>query len=131
MTRLAGQPAPWIVENVATAQMRADFMLCGSMFGLNVYRHRKFHLDPRVGALLALPPHPRHRVASDRRKSRASVAAGYVLGVHGNLHPSYFPHAAAAMGIDWMSQDEEGYELSQAIPPAYTEYIGAQLLEML
>ena len=31
------------------------------------------------------------------------------------------------MGIDWMNRDE----LSQAIPPAYTEYIGAQLLRHL
>jgi DNA (cytosine-5)-methyltransferase 1 len=31
------------------------------------------------------------------------------------------------MGIDWMTRDE----LAQAIPPAYTEYIGRQLMQVL
>jgi hypothetical protein len=31
------------------------------------------------------------------------------------------------MGIDWMTRDE----LAQAIPPAYTEFIGTQLLNVI
>ena len=125
LDRLASQPATWVVENVSTADMRADFLLCGSMFGLNVYRHRRFTLDPRFPALLALPPHPKHRIEASRQKSAAHVAAGKVLTVTGTLHPGFYPHAARAMGIDWMA----GNELSQAIPPAYTQFIGGQLIE--
>jgi DNA (cytosine-5)-methyltransferase 1 len=125
--RLAAQPAWWVVENVGTARMRGDFVLCGSMFDLNVYRHRKFSIDPRFPALLGVPGHPRHRRAASRQKSQASVLAGAVLTVTGDLAPGFYPYAAQAMGIDWMS----GNELSQAIPPAYTGFIGAQLIESL
>ncbi|WP_216916371.1 hypothetical protein [Nocardia noduli] len=47
LAALAAQRAPWIVENVMGADMRADIVLCGTMFGLRVYRHRKFAIDPR------------------------------------------------------------------------------------
>lgn len=49
---------PWIIENVAGAQIRKDVTLCGEMFGLAVIRHRFFELD---GWTAAQPQHPRHR----------------------------------------------------------------------
>jgi hypothetical protein len=63
---------------------------------------------------------PRFRSLDSRQKSLASV-----IGVHGHLNYSgEFDLRCAAMGIDWMSNAE----LSQSIPPAYTQLIGDQLL---
>lgn len=68
------------------------------------------------------PPHPKHRIRSDagsRRKEH--FLNGGFISVVGNVGSYCGP---AAMGIDWMTGDE----LSQAVPPAYTEYLGKQLI---
>jgi DNA (cytosine-5)-methyltransferase 1 len=119
---LARQPALWVVENVRTAHNRADIMLCGEMFGLYTVRHRNFTIDPRYSGLLMIPPHPRHRRRTRARDRINALAEGYNLSVTGDIGV----HAGVpCLGIDWMNGDE----LSQAIPPAYTEYIGRQLME--
>jgi len=97
---------PWVIENVPEAPLRHDLLLCGSMFGLNVRRHRAF--ETSWGAY-QLTPTCHH---------------------HSGLLP--FAHKgerayADAMECTWMSKTEG----RQAIPPAYTEYIGAQLLAAL
>ena len=110
---------PWVIENVADAPLRNGVVLCGAMFGLKVYRHRKFESN----VMLLAPPHMKHRevigagrLLNDRAQPNEN---GWVT------HLGKSPDAsAAAMGIEWMT----GAELSQAIPPAYTEYIGRQLL---
>jgi DNA (cytosine-5)-methyltransferase 1 len=122
--RLMAQPAPWVIENVGAADMRSDFLLCGAMFGLRTYRHRQFELDPRMPVLLAPPSHPRHRALTATKNRRQRWADGWNVSVTGDVGVYLGPEA---MGIDWMN----GNELSQAIPPAYTEYIGAQLLDAL
>lgn len=110
---------PWVIENVYGAPLnRGSVMLCGSMFGLRTYRHRWFE----TSWFATHPQHPKHRVKSDsglRRKEH--FLAGGFISVVGDVG-SYCGHAA--MGIDWMT----GSELSQAIPPAYTEFIGKQLM---
>lgn len=108
---------PWVIENVPGAPMRPDVVLCGSMFGLEVRRHRWFEFSSPVTALT--PP-------CDHSKP--------VAGVYGNPHgksgawPGMLPSDLAtwsrAMGIDWMTTAE----LADAIPPAYCEFIGAELL---
>lgn len=115
---------PWVIENVGAAAMRADFLLCGSMFGLRTYRHRRFELDPRIPQLLALPPHPRHRTLTSRNKRRSHFAQGFNMTITGDVDLDV---ASACLGIDWM----DAREIVQAIPPAYTEYIGRQLMEYL
>lgn len=122
LTALAGQAALWVVENVGSAHNRADFLLCGETFGLRTVRHRKFTIDPRYDRLLAVPPHPRHRRRTSTKNRVAALAAGDNLSVTGNIGVHAGP---PCMGIDWMN----GQELSQAIPPAYTEFIGRQLIE--
>lgn len=122
--RLADQPAPWVVENVGGAHNRADFLLCGEMFGLRTIRHRRFTVDPRISTLLALPPHYRHRRPTSTKNRIEALAEGHNLSVTGDIGR----HAGMpCMGIDWMT----GAELSQAIPPAYTRFIGEQLLAHL
>jgi DNA (cytosine-5)-methyltransferase 1 len=119
--RLLAQPAPWVIENVPGAGMRADYVLCGCMFGLpHLRRERWFETSWRGFAL---------NMGHDHRKPAISVVGhGTPTWVRQKL--GYNPTIAqyrAAMGIDWMNRNE----LSQAIPPAYTEYIGAALLEHL
>lgn len=122
--RLMAQPMPWVLENVGAADMRADFLLCGAMFGLRTYRHRRFEIDPRLPLLLAPPPHPRHRALTATKNRRQRWAEGWNVSITGDVGVYLGPEA---MGINWMS----GNELSQAIPPAYTEYIGRALMDSL
>ena len=107
---------PWIIENVPGAPMRADALLCGSMFGLPLRRHRLFESSEP----LPLTPPCDH--------------SGRIVGVYGHPHgkagawpgmlPSTLETWSEAMGVDWM--DSKG--LAEAIPPAYTEYLGRAIL---
>jgi len=119
---------PWVIENVMEAPLRDPIVLCGSMFlgptgkPLRVYRHRKFEGSP--GLPLIAPDHPRHtvRVANSRRRERWD--AGWNASITGDVGTYMGPEG---MGIDWMN----GNELSEAVPPAYTEHVGRTLLEVL
>lgn len=122
---------PGIIENVPGAPMRADLMLCGSHFGLQAYwtelgktvqlrRHRLFEY---LGIEPPEPPKP---------CSHAFPAMPvYGRGVGGNRVGLKGPGQARicreVMGIDWVTRAE----LDQAIPPAYTRYIGSHLMEAL
>jgi len=119
---LSGIGRPWVIENVPGAEMRADLTLCGGMFGLRTYRHRWFEFgDPMFPPT---PYHPPHRIPTDDHKRRTGWDAGMHTTVTGNVTLDI---ASTALGIDWMDTDG----LPQAIPPAYTELIGAHLLEQL
>ncbi len=116
---------PYVIENVPGAPVAAHVVLCGTMFSLGtgdaeLRRHRLFEL---FGFFLLAP--------SCRHYERGRVCGVY--GGHGRDRrrsvrdgTQQFSTAQRreAMGIDWMS----GNELSQAIPPAYTEFIGRQLI---
>jgi DNA (cytosine-5)-methyltransferase 1 len=125
---------PYVIENVMESPLcRGSIVLCGLMFGLKVFRHRVFECSE----FLWVPPHPSHRgkrIGDDgmccvvghgggtSRKMRA-----YLRSRHGCGGQQTKENWASAMGIDWMSRDE----LSQAIPPAYTEWIGKQLMTQI
>ena len=123
---------PWIMENVEDAPMPNSAVLCGRMFGLPVYRHRRFE----TSFLFLSPEHHKHdqvigsgRMINDRRKG--SLNAGSRRGAWGKspivtVAGGQFRKADGerALGIDWMSKAE----LAQAIPPAYTQHIGEQLI---
>jgi DNA (cytosine-5)-methyltransferase 1 len=122
--RLAATGRPYVIENVVGAPLRAPVRLCGSSFGLDVRRHRLFELGRFYPALVPPCAHhwqrPRFRSLDSRQKKLAAV-----IGVHG--HTNYageFELRCQAMGIDWM----DPHELTQAIPPAYTEWLGGQML---
>jgi DNA (cytosine-5)-methyltransferase 1 len=114
---------PWVIENVPGAPMSGySAVLCGLMFGLRVLRHRLFESS----FLLMTPPHPRHPSGS-----LTGAGTGYSTGREGFVcvaGNNFVREAgAAAMGIDWMKTRRE---LANAIPPAYCEFVGRQLLEV-
>lgn len=114
--RLAATGKPYIIENVAGAPLNKAIMLCGVMFGLNVVRHRYFESN----ILLFQPDHPRHAKKTGKPGAIPAENEYWCVGGHfGQKH-----RAQQAMGIDWMETQEE---IAQAIPPAYTHYIGMQL----
>lgn len=119
---LGGVRAPWVIENVPGSPMRVDLMLCGAMFGLRTYRHRWFEFGDYM--LPPQLPHPRHRVLTSTFKRKKQYLEGYNISVTGNIGSWV---GSRVMDIDWMT----GEGLSQAIPPAYTQVVGAHLLEQL
>jgi len=110
---------PYIIENVPDAPMENPIVLCGSMFGLKTYRHRQFEGNINLVA----PDHPKH-IAKNTKMGRKPVEGEFIQVVG---HFSGVPFAREAMGIDWLGQKE----LAQAIPPAYTEFLGAQIIEFI
>lgn len=115
---------PFVIENVvgARGRLRNPVMLCGSSFGLDVRRHRLF--ESNVPLLVPPCDHswqtPRFPAATNRAEnSRCTVEIG-VWRIPLEVQQQ-------AMGIDWMTLRE----LSEAIPPAFTEHIGAQLLQAI
>lgn len=115
---LSGVGMPWVIENVIGAPMKYSAVLCGTMFGLRVLRHRMFESNVFIWE----PIHPRHR---------GTIGGGQYVTVAGHGGNNAKGHGGRkakqeAMGIDWMND----HELNEAIPPAYTEYIGRQLREV-
>jgi DNA (cytosine-5)-methyltransferase 1 len=113
---------PWIMENVVGSPLGFGFFLCGTMFpGLRVYRHRRFETSFWVWQ----PHHGPHRIRAGApgtkggRSRKTHYLGGGFVTIAGNVGT----YCGDAMGIDWMT----GKELSQAIPPAYTEWIGRQV----
>lgn len=120
----------WVLENVAAAKWGSKHLvkfnlehhglqagyLCGMMFHLPIYFHRLFEAN----FLWLAPGHPKHH-----RVVRFDALNSVIL----TGHPSKaeVKRLGAMKGIDWMT----GVELSQAIPPVYTEFIGRQLMEVL
>ena len=114
--KLDAWTGPYVIENVPGSPLRKDLILCGSMFNLAVRRHRWFELR---GFWVMQP-------VCDHSEP--------VTGVYGKPHgkqgawPGMLPGSLSswseAMGIDWMTTRE----LSQAVPPAYSEYIAGGVL---
>ena len=115
--RLAASGLSWAIENVPGAMMRPDYVLCGSHFGLPIRRHRWFETSWQGFDLISCDhSQPIHGVYGHSH-GRNGAAPGML--------PSGLAEWSAAMGIDWMNTAE----LAEAIPPAYTEYIGGHLIE--
>lgn len=98
---------PWVIENVPSEFLRADFHLCGTTLGLPVRRHRDFETN---WSGLVLAHGCQHR------------ATDFSFDHGGKQTESTYREA---MGCRWMTVDES----REAVPPAYTELIGRQLLE--
>lgn len=111
--KLRASGVPYIIENVPGAPLENPVMLCGSMFGLDVRRHRIFETSFPVEQLKCQHEKqtPRFAPATNRTNLRSTVEVG-VWRI-----PLDVQHKA--MGIDWMSREK----LSQAIPPAYADFL--------
>ncbi len=117
---------PWVIENVVGAPLSTGSdlfgahggILCGQMFGLPLYRHRVFE----TSFPLTVPSHPEHIIPASKA---GHWRPGTIISVSGNCSPIAL--ARMAMGIDWMTCSA----LAESIPPAFTEYVGAQLIEQL
>lgn len=115
---------PYVIENVPGAPLINPIMLCGTMFGLGVIRHRLFEIRPFVVYLTSSCHHNGPVMPMWWKSRRIALANGKTFNYITVAGKSFLmPEAKRAMGIDWMNRDE----LSQAIPPAYTEFIGKQL----
>jgi len=130
---------PYIIENVSGARHGAKGLrkrgleahglkggyLCGGMFGLPFYRHRYFETN----WAWMQPGHPRHRTiikrATQKMQQRPDgIRYGFDRHASNIGHGVGVGRARQEMGIDWMTRNE----LSQAIPPAYAEYLGRRLM---
>jgi DNA (cytosine-5)-methyltransferase 1 len=115
---LAEATVPWVIENVPGAPMRRDLILCGSMFPElrdgphGLVRHRWFEFGQPT--MLLVPPchHPPVIVS--------------VFGHGGHVYHGV-EQWKRVMGIDWMTRDE----LAQAIPPAFSRFVGEALIQQL
>lgn len=108
----------YVIENVPNAPLESPIMLCGTMFGLKVIRHRLFEINFQINELL--PPCNHWGRTAERGKTNDGKR-GFASVTGHNFHVEF---ARKAMDIDWMS----GCELAQAIPPAYSEFLGRQIV---
>ncbi|MDD5701592.1 MAG: hypothetical protein PHU23_06020 [Dehalococcoidales bacterium] len=125
--RLKETASPYVIENVETAPLsrcpdlfgNKGVVLCGSMFGLKITRgYLRRHRIFETSFFVPQPP-----------CNHSGKAVGvYGHGGHtGKLRMLYRQEASEAMRIDWMNRDE----MCQAIPSAYTEFIGKHLMNHL
>lgn len=108
---------PYVIENVPGAPLDG-FILCGSTFGLPLVRHRRFEVWPDIG----LVPSSCHQGSY----GRGTEHPGAYPFAHGAWRPAWREHVLPVVW-PWMTLEES----HDAIPPAYTEFIGQQLLRHL
>jgi DNA (cytosine-5)-methyltransferase 1 len=120
---------PHVIENVHTrsAALAAPLVLCGTMFDLPVYRHRGFETTL---PLLATPPHPRHtrRAMRNGNLPTAERPVMTITGRNGHHSRAWQRAAAHALGTPWITTLNG---VCEAIPPAYTHFLGQQLADHL
>lgn len=129
-TMLQGLGLPYVIENVEDAawDMIEPILLCGSMFGLGaqghqLQRHRMFESNIAISPPAACAhTTPVIGVYGGHARNRSAKHGG--RGTKDVWHGGHKAAASEALGIDWMTLDE----LSEAIPPAFTEHLGHQLL---
>lgn len=124
--RLNAWGGPYVIENVPGSPLENPILLCGSSFGLKVRRHRLFESNTPLEGL------PCNHKAQGRPID-VSGTGGRRINRRPDDHggntnkPRNISEAREAIGIDWATR----YGISQAIPPAYTEWIGKQLIKQL
>ncbi|WP_406394665.1 DNA methylase [Streptomyces sp. NBC_00882] len=114
---------PYVIEQPnGRAKIRKDLTLCGEMFGLGVIRHRNFELG---GWTIEQPAHVPHRGRVRGYRHGRFFDGPYVAAYGSGGGKPSVSELQAAMGITWTDVREE---LTEAIPPAYTQFIGRAYL---
>ncbi|MFJ4985528.1 DNA methylase [Streptomyces sp. NPDC088732] len=114
---------PYVIEQPnGRAAIRKDLSLCGEMFQLGVLRHRNFELGQWS---VTRPAHPRHRGYVRGYRHGVYRDGPYVAPYGSGGGKATVPEMQEAMGITWTDVREE---LTEAIPPAYTDWIGRAYL---
>lgn len=116
-TRLQAAKVPFIIENVVGAPLIKPIMLCGSSFGMRVRRHRLFESNAPLVGLACEHRSIESVINIYSRENRAKLAEEAP-----NIDPEFLYRED--MGIDWMTLKEG----RQAIPPAFTHFLGAQIM---
>jgi DNA (cytosine-5)-methyltransferase 1 len=112
---------PWVVENVIGAPYNSGIVLCGTMFGLRVQRHRNFE----TSFLIMQPPHHHPKGRERPITITGSGSSNWQDYKHSRKAPvAMWPEL---MGMPWATWKE----VRLAIPPAYTQWIGVHLLAAL
>lgn len=119
---------PYVIENVVGAPLLNPITLCGSMFGLDVRRHRVFEsnmdlMQPKCKHEIWQPN--RYPGGRSRERGNARVLCRGTIEVGRWNIP--IETQKAGMGIDWISNLRK---LSESIPPAYTKFIGEQVVSL-
>lgn len=113
---------PYMIEN---PDARPDVVLCGTQFGLPILRHRKFEAGGWFPLALPHTPH-RGRVRGHRHGKHYD--GPYVAAYGRGGGKATVPEMQAAMQITWT---DVRHELTEAIPPAYTQFLGEQAAEQI
>lgn len=125
-TMLRATGLPYVIENVPGAPFPHCITLCGSMFGLPIRRHRHFEVNPWMLVATHHCPPPEF-VVGPGGKRPSGLRTYRLTGKVVKDKRATADEARMAMGIDWMNRSE----LSEAIPPAYTEHVGRHLISCL
>ena len=128
---------PYIIENVPEAwwDMRKPITLCGSSFGLRVRRHRLFESNIPLESIPCehrwQDEHKPYKIYVSRGRNAQGWRESGIQPVHGGGHnfeaTDNLRYKSVAMGIDWLNNEE----INQAIPPAYTRFLGKQVYAYL
>ncbi len=127
--RLTSIEAPWVIENVPGAPLNLAIRLCGLSFGLPLLMHRRFESN----LFLLAPAHIRHSRGMAIRKEIFTVAGKSRSRTNNRRNSEPYQTASVAeartaKAIDWPMTYSE---MANAVPPAYSEYIGRQVMEVL
>jgi len=119
---------PYVIENVVGAPLLNPITLCGSMFGLDVRRHRLFESNmdleqPKCKHEIWQPN--RYPGGRSRERGNARVLCRGTIEIGRWNIP--IETQKVGMGIDWISNLRK---LSESIPPAYTKFIGEQVVSL-
>jgi DNA (cytosine-5)-methyltransferase 1 len=119
---LIASGTPWVMENVEGSPLRDPVRICGTGLGMPLRRHRLFESNAPLTGIAC-----DHKRFSEPKywtgwRPKGEHRLSTVVQVYGNAGGR--EHWPDALGVDWMTAKE----MTECVPPTYTEHIGAQIL---